>query len=105
MKRSIGPIAASKPTATTMSIPGIVISRFVSALASASREFTLENPKILGQSIILAQVSFDRCDLVIRKQRGQQPGATLQACNVRVRTLRHEVSMKIASIIVFRRRR
>ena len=35
--RSIGPIAASKPIATTMSMPGIVMSRFVSTLAKASR--------------------------------------------------------------------
>ena len=35
-KRSTGPIAAINPTATTMSIPGIVISRLISGLASAS---------------------------------------------------------------------
>jgi hypothetical protein len=36
-KRAIGPIATSSPTATTISMPGIVMSRLVSAPPRASR--------------------------------------------------------------------
>ena len=52
-------------------------------------ELTFDDPKIVRQSVILANMALDRGALVIWQQLRQQPGAAFRAEDVCVRALRH----------------
>src|ERR1700719_3019148 len=57
-------------------------------------ELAFNDPKIVRQSVILANMALDRGALVIGQQLPQQPGAAFRAEDVRERALRHEMGME-----------
>jgi hypothetical protein len=57
-------------------------------------ELAFNDPEIVRQSIILANMALDRSTLIIRQQLRQQPGASFGAEDVRVWALRHEMGME-----------
>ena len=57
-------------------------------------KLAFNNPEIVRQSIILANMALDRGALIIRQQLRQQPGASFGAEDVRVWALRHEMGME-----------
>jgi hypothetical protein len=64
------------------------------AAERVTRELAFQDVQILGQAIVLPQVSFDRGGLVVGQQLPKQPGAAFRPGNVRVRALRHEMRMQ-----------
>ena len=58
------------------------------------RELALDDPQVLSDAAILSHVTFDSLALIVGQVLPQKPSPSLDAEQVSVRALRHEVGMQ-----------